>query len=407
MPLNAERHPLVFLNRDEAALLERTRELITDEIGPRANRVGESDSFAWDNFRLLAREGLVATSVPRDYGGSEASMMLRVRLLEELGRVCSASAAMLAGTDGSVRPIVAGAREALKRSLLPALAEGSRQCALALTEPQAGSDLGGLRTIAEPDGDIVRLTGSKKFITRANVSDHIVVVARTPGSGPGTRGLQAWLVDNPSPGMSISPDCPKMGWYGLPFAAIRLDEVKVPTDRLLGQPGQGMAVAQDALLRARISHSAIALGRMSAALQIAAQYVSRRRARGVTLGELQGIQWKLAGMGGRIETVRCQVYATALRYDRGDADTPLHASIAKMQSTDLSMQVSIDCLQLLGANGYLKTYPLERFMRDAKFNQIGEGTSEIHMNIIGAEIVRAARNLPEHPSVEHDPAVFE
>ncbi len=407
MSLTGNQHPLVTLDGDEAAILSRTRELVADDIGPKANQVGQADIFAWETFRTLAREGLVATAVPREYGGSGASMLLRVRIMEELARACSASAAMLAGTDGSVRTIVAGGSEALKRELLPALADGSRQCAFALTEPQAGSDLGGLKASCRPDGDVVRISGTKKFITRANVSDYVSVVARLQGAGPGTRGLQAYLVDSRAPGMTILPDSPKMGWYGLPFAEIRMADVEVPAERLLGRPGQGMQVAQDALLRARISHAAIALGRMSGALQIAAQYLARRRARGVPLSTMQGLQWKLADMGADIETVRCQVYATAIRYDRGDPDAAFHASIAKLRSTDLSMQVTTECLQLLGGNGYLKSYPLERFMRDAKFNQIGEGTSEIHRNVIGARIVEAAAALPPHPCVTHDPAVFE
>lgn len=406
MPLTADNHPLVALDAEEAAVLERVRQLVIDEIGPKANANGQSDQFAWENFRTLARGNLIATAFPREYGGTDASMMLRVRIMEELGRVCSASAAMLAGTDASSRPIVAGGSEALKHAILPSLANGTRQCALALTEPQAGSDLGGVRTTATPEGDTVVLNGVKKFITRANVADHIVVLARLPGSSAGTRGLQAYLVDRETAGVTVAPDSPKMGWYGLPFAEVRIEGARVGRDRQLGKDGEGMGVAQDTLLRARISHAAIALGRMSGALQIAAQYVGKRKVRGNPVGELQGIQWMIAEMGARIETVRCQVYATALRYDRRDSDTALHASIAKMQATDLSMRVTIDCLQLLGANGYLKSYPLERFVRDAKFNQLGEGTSEIHKNIIGAQLVRQAAALPEHPCVEPDPAAF-
>jgi len=406
MPLSADHHPFVDLNAEESAVLARVRQLVADQIGPMANRVGREDAFAWDTFRLLSREGLIANGFPREYGGMGATMMLRTRIVEEIARTCSATAAMLVGTDGSASAIVAAGSQSLKREVLPLLASGERQCAFALTEPQAGSDLGNLKTVARPVEGGVRVSGVKKFITRANVSDYFVVVAREPGSPPGTRHLMSYLVDRDSAGLAVSADAPKMGWYGLPIAELTFEDVFVPLERQLGERGVGMAIAQDLLLRARISHAAIALGRMSGALQIAAQYTGKRYVRGQPISDHQGIQWMLAEMGARIEAVRCVVYATARRYDRGDADVALHGSIAKLLATDLSMKVSIECLQLLGANGYLKDYPLERFVRDAKFNQIGEGTSEIHKNIIGAELAKRAAQMPPHPCLEIDPAVF-
>lgn len=406
MPLTADNHPFVELNAEESAVLKRVQQLVVDQIGPQANRVGSTDEFAWDTFRLLSREGLIASGFPREYGGIDASMMLRTRIIEELARACSASAAMLVGTDGSASAVIAAGNKALQQEVLPRLASGERQCAFALTEPQAGSDLGNLKTLARPEKDGVRITGVKKFITRAGVSDYFVVIAREPGSPPGTRHLMSYLIDRDAPGLTISADVPKLGWYGLPIAEVHLDNVFVPHARQLGERGVGMTIAQGLLLRARISHAAIALGRMSAALQIALQYTGRRQAKGKPVSEHQGIQWMVADMGARIEAVRCVVYAAARRYDRGDKDVAFYGSIAKLLSTDLSMQVSIDCLQLLGANGYLKEYSLERFVRDAKFNQIGEGTSEIHKNVIGAGLVRMAAAMPVHPSLPLDPAVF-
>lgn len=406
MPLSADHHPFVELNAEESAVLERVRQLVAEEIGPKANSVGREDKFAWDTFRLLSREGLIANGFPREYGGIAATMMLRARIVEELARACSAAAAMLVGTDGSASAIIAAGSKELQREVLPRLASGERQCAFALTEPHAGSDLGNLKTIARPVEGGVRITGMKKFITRANVSDYFVVIAREPNSPPGTRHLMSYLVDRKAAGLTVSDDVPKLGWYGLPIAGLRFEDVFVPPERQLGERGVGMTIAQDLLLRARISHAAIALGRMTAALQIATQYTSRRQVKGQPISDHQGVQWMIADMGARIEAVRCTVYAAARRYDHGDADVALHGSIAKMLATDLSMKVSIDCLQLLGANGYLKEYPLERFVRDAKFNQIGEGTSEIHKNIIGAALTKIAADMPLHPCLDIDPAVF-
>jgi alkylation response protein AidB-like acyl-CoA dehydrogenase len=182
--------------------------------------------------------------------------------------------------------------------------------------------------------------------------------------------------------------------------------VHVPAGHLLGEEGQGMAVAQDTLLRARIGHAAIALGRAAGALQIAAQYANQRQVFGQAVGDHQGIQWMVAEMAAQIEAARCLVYSTALRYDSKGQDVAVHASMAKMHATDLCMKVVVDCLQLLGGNGYMKAFPMERFMRDAKMNQIGEGTSEVHKNVIGRHVLRLAGEMAQHPCLDMEPDLW-
>ena len=407
MPIQEKEHPLVKLTADEAALLARVKTLVAERIGPDADRVAREDVFAWDTFRLLCSEGIVATAFPRQYGGSEASMMLRVRIIEELASVCSTSASLVTGTDLSSRPVIAGGSEALKRELVADLASGARQSAFALTEPGAGSDVARLAAHYTPSakgGWVV--SGRKKFITRANVADVFVVVARQADGAAGAKGLSAFVIPRDAKGVRVSPIIPKLGWYGVPIAMVDFENVQVTQDFLLGQEGEGMALAQDTLLRARIGHAAIALGRASGALQIAAQYANRRQVFGQSVGEHQGIQWMVAGMAAQIEAARCLVYSTAQRYDRGDADASVHASIAKMHVTDLCMKIVVDCLQLLGGNGYLKAFPMERFMRDAKMNQIGEGTSEVHKTLIGRHVLRLAGALPLHPCLNMEPDLW-
>ncbi len=407
MPIHGNHHPLVKLSPEEDALLARLQTLVTEKIGPDAERVGREDVFAWDTFRLLCKEGIVATAFPREYGGSNASMMLRVRIIEELATVCMASASLITGTDLSSRPIVAGASEALKRELIGDLASGVRQSAFALTEPGAGSDVARLAAhyAPSPQGGWV-LNGQKKFITRANVADMFVVAARQEGGPAGAKGLSAFVVPRNAKGITVSPVIPKLGAYGVPIAMVTFQDVHIPQEHLLGQEGQGMALAQDTLLRARIGHAAMALGRASGALRIAAQYANQRQVFGRTVGEHQGIQWMVAEMAAQIEAARCLVYTTALRYEAGEKDVSVQASIAKMHTTDLCMKVVIDCLQLLGGNGYLKAFPMERFLRDAKLNQIGEGTSEVHKNLIGRHVLRLAGELPQHPCLDMDPDLY-
>lgn len=406
MPLTAQHHPLAPLNDTEAEMLAGVQALAQEHIGPSANAASRDDAFAWDTFRLLSSHGVIATAFPRELGGTEVSMLLRVRIIEEVARVCSTAASLITGIDLSSRPIVTGASPELAAQIVPPLARGEKQSAFALTEPGAGSDLARLRTVATRDAGGYRLQGVKKFITRASVADMFVVVAALADGPGGSKGLTAFLVPRDAAGLSVSPIIPKMGWHGVPIAEVYFDDVHVPASHRLGEEGQGMAIAQDTLVRARIGHAAIALGRMTGALQIAAQYAGHRQVSGKSVGEHQGIQWMLADMAARIEAARCLVYSAAQRYDRKDAETAIHASIAKMHSTDLCMRVVVDCAQLLGGNGYLNAYPIERFLRDAKMNQIGEGTSEVHKNLIGRYVMKTASAMPQHPCLDFEPDLF-
>ena len=407
MPLNPSPHPLVNLPADEQALLDRVVTLVAEHIGPQADAVSRTDDFAWDTFRLLAREGVVASAFPRAYGGTEASMLARVRIIEELASACTTAASLITGTDLSSRPIVAGGSPALKDALLPDLAAGRTQSAFALTEPGAGSDVARLACqFSDAAKGGVRLSGHKKFITRASTADVFVVVARREGGPVGAKGLSAFVVPRGSAGLRVSGHIPKLGWNGVPISMVEFNHTPVPASHRLGEEGRGMAIAQDTLLRARIGHAAIALGRLRGALLIATQYANHRTVFGQAVGGHQGIQWLVADMAATLESTRCLVYSTALRYDRGDADVAAHASIAKMKATDECMRRVVDCLQLLGGNGYLKAYPMERFFRDAKMNQIGEGTSEVHQTLIGRHVLGQAAALPQHPGLDLAPDLW-
>ncbi len=384
----------------EAETVALARALADGPIGARANAVAEQDTFAWDTFRDLCASGIVATGFPVAHGGTEAPMRVRVQIVEALARVCSAAASMVTGTDLAGRPIVAGAAAALASEIVPRLVRGASQSAFALTERLAGSDVAGLATTARRDGDGWVLDGVKRYITRATVADWFVVVGRVDGT-PGARGLSAFLVPRDAPGLTVGAMQPKLGWAGVPAAEVFLRGVRVPRERLLGVEGGGMALAQDTLVRARIGHAAIAIGRAGGALEMAAQWCGRRRTFGARLGEHQGVQWMLAEMATRLEASRCLLRSVADRYDRADPEVSVHASMAKLHATDLGMQITTDCLQLFGGNGYLKEFPLERFMRDAKLNQIGEGASEIHKTLIGRHVLRAGAGT-RHPCLDLD-----
>jgi alkylation response protein AidB-like acyl-CoA dehydrogenase len=393
-------HFLATLDSGERAMLERVRGLCREQFGPRAAEVAREDVFAWENFRTLAREGIVATAFPKSCGGSDARQALRIRIIEELGRVCSTSASLITGTDLSSRAIVAGASEALQAQILPGLCSGELQAAFALTEPGAGSDVRGLQTLMRRVEGGYIINGHKKFITRASTADWFVVVGRDEAN---PSSFIALLVERHARGFTISPEVGKLGWFGVPISTLTFEDVHAPLTHRLGAEGEGFSLAQDALLRARIGHAAMALGRAIGAVEIATRYCVDRQTFGKDLGEHQGVQWMLADMVTQIEAARALLALTADKYDRGDADVAIFASMAKLQSTDLCMKVVTDALQLTGGRGYLQDFPLERFFRDAKLNQIGEGASEVHKTVIGRDVVRRARQAERNPCLRDGP----
>ena len=387
-------HFLHTLTDEERAMLERVRGLARSTFGPQAAEVAKKDEFAWETFRTLAREGIVGTAFPHDYGGSDARQVLRIRITEELGRVCSTTASMVTGTDLSSRAIVAGGTEAIKRELLPKLCTGELQSAFALTEPEAGSDVRGLATTFQREGEGYVINGRKKFITRGTTADWFVVVGR---DAQDAGNFIAALVPRDAPGLDISPEVGKLGWWGVPISSLEFRNVYAPATHRLGAEGEGFSLAQDALLRARIGHAGMALGRAIGAVEIAASYAADRNLFGKALGQHQGVQWMLADMVTAIESSRALLTLTAQKYDRGDADVAIFASMAKLQATDLCMKVVTDALQLTGGRGYLQDFPLERFFRDAKLNQIGEGSSEVHKTVIGRDVARRAADAQRNP----------
>lgn len=387
-------HFVSGLTSDEQGTLERMRLLCRELFGPNAARVARQDVLASENLFVLAAEGIIGTAFPRAYGGTDARQALRIRLIEEAGRVCSATASLITGADLSARALVAGGSESLKREIIPRLCTGELQAAFGLTEPGAGSDVRGLQTTFRRDGDSYVINGRKKFITRASSADWIVIVGRDIGNAA---NFIAALVPRDAQGLTIGPDAGKLGWWGVPIASVELDDVRVPVSHRLGAEGEGFSLAQDALLRARIGHAAMALGRAIGAVEIAATYASDRRSFGKSLGAHQGVQWMLADMVVQIEASRSLLALTASKYDQGDPDVAVFASMAKMQATDLCMRVVTDALQLTGGRGYLQDFPLERFFRDAKLNQIGEGASEVHKTLIGRDIVRRAPLAERNP----------
>jgi alkylation response protein AidB-like acyl-CoA dehydrogenase len=349
---------------------------------------------------------VVATAFPRVYGGTEARMLLRVRIIEELGSVCTTAASLITGTDLSSRPIVAGGSDEIKADVLPDLASGVRQSAFALTEPGAGSDVARLATRYVRTADGFALTGERSSSPAPRWPTCWWWWRGSKTGPPALAGSVPFWCRVPHRGSTFRPRCPRRGGTvcRLPWSGWTAPPL-VPAS-CWAPKGRAWPWRKDTLLRARIGHAAIALGRARGALQIATQYAAQREVFGHAVGAHQGIQWMVADMAARIEAARCMVYSAAVRYDAGDKEASVHASMAKMHVTDLCMRIVVDALQIMGGNGYLKAFPLERFMRDAKMNQIGEGTSEIHKNLIGRHVMAEAAALPQHPCLDMEPDLF-
>jgi alkylation response protein AidB-like acyl-CoA dehydrogenase len=287
---------------------------------------------------------------------------------------------------GSLPIMIAGSAE-IKERYLPPLARGEAMFSYALSEPEAGSDAGGMRTTAVRDGDTYVLNGAKRWITNAGVSDFYTVMAVTE-PGIGTRGISAFVVESNDAGFSIGALEKKLGIKGSPTRELYFDTCRIPADRLIGAEGTGFRTAMATLDHTRITIAAQAVGIAQGALDYALGYVKERQQFGQAVAEFQGVQFMLADMGMKLEAARSLTYVAAAKSERGDADLTYFGAAAKCLSSDVAMEITTDAVQLLGGYGYVKDYPVERMMRDAKITQIYEGTNQVQRIVMAGQLLR-------------------
>lgn len=377
---------LYQLSEEEQMMLRTVRELVADKVAPRAAEIDEQEEFPWDIYHLFAEHNLMALPVPEEYGGIGARVLLQCLLVEEIAKVCTSSSALLTGPSLGTYPIIFAGTEEQKVKYLPRLASGEIQSAFALTEPEAGSDVASMRTTARREGDCYLINGTKHFITRGNISDIVIVYAKTDPELK-TRGITAFIVEKDMPGWSCTKLEKKMGFHGSPTAELYFDDVKVPLANRLGEEGQGFKLAMFTLDHTRCLVAAQAVGRAQGAFDYAVEYARQRVQFGQPIGKFQGIQFMLADMAIEIEAARQLVYLSANEVDTKGPHMTLYGSMAKTKATDMSLKVCEDAIQILGGYGYMKDYPLERHMRDAKLGQIVEGTNQIQRTVIAREIL--------------------
>ncbi|GCE06225.1 acyl-CoA dehydrogenase [Dictyobacter aurantiacus] len=371
---------------DERALIDAIREIAQERVAPRAAEIDHSGEFPWDMKELLAQQDILAMPFPTEYGGIGASELAIVMAIEELSRCCATTGLLLAVQQLGSLPILLFGNEQQKQKYFPRLASGEWLAAFGLTEAGSGSDAAAMTTTAVRKGDTYILNGSKRFITNGGLAQVNSVFAQTDPS-KGTRGISAFIVEKDFPGFSVGRIEDKMGIKGSQTAELIFDNCEVPAENLLGREGDGFKLAMMTLDRTRPGIGAQAVGIAQGALDLAVSYSKQRVQFGKPIAENQGIQFMLADMATSVEAARLMVYNAAEMIDRGDKNFSKYSAMAKMFASDAAMTVTNDAIQVLGGYGYMKEYPAERMMRDAKITQIYEGTNQIQRLVIARSLL--------------------
>ncbi|MGY1848360.1 acyl-CoA dehydrogenase family protein [Blastococcus sp. SYSU DS1021] len=368
-------------------LLALTREIADAELAPKAAAYEREERFPREVFRLLGDAGLMGLSFPEEVGGGGQPYAVYLQVLEELAARWASVALGISVHTLACSPIANFGTEAQRRDLLPEMVGGGLLGAYSLSEAHAGSDVAAMRATATATDDGWVARGEKAWVTHGGHADFYSTFLRTPADGP--RGVSCFHLTPDLPGFSAAKPEEKMGLTGSTTAAIRLDDVPIPADRLVGEPGRGMAIALGALDSGRLGISAVAVGLAQSALDVAVAYAVEREAFGRPIAEHQGVAFLLADMAAAVESARATYLVAARRKDAGKPFSR-QASIAKLVATDAAMKVTTDAVQVLGGAGYTRDHPAERYMREAKVMQIFEGTNQIQRMVIGRHLTAQA-----------------
>jgi alkylation response protein AidB-like acyl-CoA dehydrogenase len=364
------------------------RTIAEERIEPRAAEIDETDEWPEDVYKVLVENDLMGVGYPEEHGGSGGGSLAFGVFIEELSRISAGVSLTPLVSKLGVIPLVVAGDDAKAKQMTEGIARGDVLMSYALTEPGAGSDPAAMTTRYERDGDEFVLSGTKRFITGAGVS-HGYVVFATKDPSMRTKGVSAFLVMRDDPGVSFGRKEEKMGIRGSPTREVICDGARVPADRLIGEEGEGFAYAMRTLDYSRPAIAAQALGIAQGAFDFAARYATERQQFGKPIGEFQGVSFMLADMAMQLEAARMLVYKSLALCDAGDERMTYFSSVAKCFASDAAMRITTDAVQVLGGYGYIREYPVERYMRDAKITQIYEGTNQIQRVVIARELLKA------------------
>jgi len=377
-----------YLFTDEQKMVQELARKIADEkIRPVAAKYDQSEEYPWDIIKVIAEADLFGLFIPEEYGGMGTSVLNLCIAIEELSRACGGIAVCYAASALGTFPIVLFGTEEQKKKYLPDLAKGKKIAAFAVTEPEAGSDASAIKTTARKEDNYYVLNGLKHFITNGGDAQIYTVIAMTDKT-KGARGASAFIVEKGTPGFTFGKKEEKLGIRASSTRELVFTDCKVPKENLLSKEGMGFIVTMKTLDLSRPGVGAQAVGIAQGALDVAVKYAKERHQFGKPISSFQGIQWMLADMATKVEAARALVYACAREIDAGRRDVAKDSAIAKMYASDVAMEITTNAVQILGGYGYMRDYPAEKYMRDAKITQIYEGTNQIQRNIIALQLIK-------------------
>ncbi|MFQ5613380.1 MAG: acyl-CoA dehydrogenase family protein [Anaerolineae bacterium] len=373
------------LTGEQRMIQQLARDFAQKEIAPAAEHYDQTHEYPWPVIKKAQELGFTLVNIPEEYGGLGLSLFEECLVTEELAWGCSGMSTAIAAVPLGILPVLIAGTEVQKKEYCGRLADG-QMCAYCLTEPEAGSDVAGIKTAARKAGDHYLLNGSKTFITGATVANFYTVFAYTD---PSTRynGMSCFIVDRDWEGVSVGTPFQKMGQHASDTAEVVFDEVKVPASHLLGQEGDGFMIAMKVFDRSRPPTSSGAVGVARRAMEEAVNYAKTRYSMGKPIWQHQAVGHMLADMAIEVEAARLLVWKAAWSVDAGVRNTTASA-FAKAYAADMAMRVATNAVQVFGGYGYMSEYPVEKLMRDVKIFQIYEGTSQIQRNIIIRELFR-------------------
>ena len=378
-----------FLTDEQKMIIELAHKVAVEKIAPVTEKYDESGEFPWDIVKVMSDADLFGLYIPEAYGGMGGGVMELVIAVEELSRVCGGISLSLAATALGTFPILLFGTEEQKKKYLPPLAKGTKLAAFGLTEANAGSDAGGIETTAKKDGDYYILNGTKQWITNGGEADTYTIIAMTDKK-KGARGATAFILEKGMPGFSFGKKENKMGIRASATRELVFSDCKVHKNQILGREGMGFIVAMKTLDQSRPGVAAQALGIAQGAFDKAIEYARQRVQFGKPIISFQAVSHMLADMATQTEAARALVYECSRLIDSGAKDVSKLSAMAKVFASDVAMKVTIDAVQVFGGYGYMKEYPVEKMMRDAKITQIYEGTNQIQRNVIAQELIKEA-----------------
>lgn len=375
------------ISKEHEEFRARVRDFAEGEIEPKAKELDETAQFSFDTAKKLGEMGFLGMVVPEEYGGSGLDTVSYSIAVEEVSRVCGSTGITVAAHNSlGVYPIYLFGNEEQKRKYIPDLASGKKLGTFGLTEPDAGSDAAGTKTTAVLDGDSYVVNGSKCFITNASVGETLVITAVTDKT-KGYKGISSFIAEKGMKGFSVGKKENKMGLRGSDTATLIFEDMRIPKVNLLGKEGEGFKQFMITLDGGRISIGAMALGIAQGAYDKSVAYAKEREQFGRPISDFQAIQWKLADMATQLEAARHLIYHASELKDKGEKFVK-ESAMAKLYASEVGRFVTYQAIQIFGGYGYTSDYPVERYMRDVKLCEIGEGTSEIQRLVIARELLR-------------------